>query len=263
MQCLSVNFLLPRVLPAPTFEPAPATRPAGAGGPVELVLHTLVRKFIETLPMDFPALSAELLLHRIATADDRRAFEQFFNRYYARLLKFSLTYVKSRELAEEVVSDVFVKLWQKRTGLLEIKSIDSYLYISVKNQSLNYLQKSENQPTTPLEDVPAAYTTETLTPERTLLASELQAEIFRAVERLPPQCKIIFKLIREDGLKYKEVAEIMSISVKTIEVQIGIAIKKISVDLRAHLVARRAPAPLMRIAQALGPLLLALVAVRG
>ena len=213
--------------------------------------------------MDFPALSAELLLHRIATADDRRAFEQFFNRYYARLLKFSLTYVKSRELAEEVVSDVFVKLWQKRTGLLEIKSIDSYLYISVKNQSLNYLQKSENQPTTPLEDVPAAYTTETLTPERTLLASELQAEIFRAVERLPPQCKIIFKLIREDGLKYKEVAEIMSISVKTIEVQIGIAIKKISVDLRAHLVAKRAPAPLMRIAQALGPLLLALVAVRG
>ena len=83
------------------------------------------------------------------------------------------------------------------------------------------------------------------------------------MERLPPQCKIIFKLIREDGLKYKEVAEIMSISVKTIEVQIGIAIKKISVDLRAHLVAKRAPAPLMRIAQALGPLLLALVAVRS
>ncbi len=231
------------------------------GGCLPVALRVLVRKFIKTLPMDSSALSTELLLHRIATADDRRAFEQFFSRYYARLLKFSLAYMKSRELAEEVVSDVFLKLWQKRTGLPEIKSLDSYLYISVKNQSLNYLQKSGNQPTTSLDEVSAFHTVENCTPERTLLASELQAEIFRAVERLPPQCKIIFKLIREDGLKYKEVSEIMGISVKTIEVQIGIAIKKISVDLRGHLVARRAPAaPLMRIAQALAPVLLALTA---
>ncbi|TGE25819.1 RNA polymerase sigma-70 factor [Hymenobacter aquaticus] len=207
--------------------------------------------------MDSSHPSTALLLHRIATADDRRAFEQFFTLYYPRLLKFAQFYVKSRELAEEVVSDVFFKLWQKRATLPEVKNMDSYLYISIKNQSLNYLQKAENQPAIPLEDLPAYLSVETLTPERTLLVSELQAEIHRAVDKLPPQCKIIFKLIREDGLKYKEVAEILGISTKTIEVQIGIAIKKISVDLQAHLAARQAPPRVLRIAQALIPLLLA------
>ncbi|SHL93834.1 RNA polymerase sigma-70 factor [Hymenobacter psychrotolerans] len=210
--------------------------------------------------MDSSHPSTALLLHRIATADDRRAFEQFFTLYYPRLLKFAHFYVKSRELAEEVVSDVFFKLWQKRATLPEVKHMDSYLYISIKNQSLNYLQKAENQPAIPLEDLPAYLSVETLTPERTLLVSELQAEIHRAVDKLPPQCKIIFKLIREDGLKYKEVAEILGISTKTIEVQIGIAIKKISVDLQAHLTARQAPPRVLRIAQALIPLLLAGVA---
>ncbi|MBT2558602.1 RNA polymerase sigma-70 factor [Hymenobacter sp. ISL-91] len=199
-----------------------------------------------------------LLVHRIATADDRRAFGELFNFYHPRLLKFSLLYVKSRELAEEVVSDVFFKIWQKRATLPEVKNLDSYLYISIKNQSLNYLQKAENQPTVALDDLPAHLTVETLTPERTLLVSELQAEIHRAVEKLPPQCKIIFKLIREDGLKYKQVAEILGISVKTIEVQIGIAIKKISADLQAHLAAGRPGATrTLRLAQALVPLLLA------
>ena len=189
--------------------------------------------------MDSVAPATDQLLHRIATADDRRAFEQFFSRYYSRLLKFATLHVHSRELAEEIVSDVFVKIWQRRTALLDIKSMDSYLYTAIRNQSLNYLQKSDSQHTLSLDEATVPLQVDGGSPERTLLLSELQGEISHAVDRLPPQCKIIFKLIREDGLKYKEVAEILGISTKTIEVQIGIAIKKLTAALQGHLAGQR------------------------
>ncbi|GGG40600.1 RNA polymerase sigma-70 factor [Hymenobacter glacieicola] len=203
--------------------------------------------------------ATEELVQRMA-ADDRQAFALFFTRYHGKLVTFATLYVRSRELAEEAVSDVFLKLWQKRTTLVEVKNINSYLYIAVKNQALNYLQKAENQPGLSLDEVPMALTVELMTPERELLTSELQAEIQRAVDKLPPQCKIIFRLIREDGLKYKEVADIMGISVKTIEVQMGIAIKKISVELQDHLRMRSSASAsaanrVLRIALSLLPLL--------
>lgn len=214
--------------------------------------------------MEPVAPTTEALLARMA-ADDRQAFAQFFTRYHAPLLKFAQQYVRVRELAEEVVSDVFLKLWQKRATLVEVANITSYLYIAVRNQALNYVQKAENQAGVSLDDVPVQCTVELMTPERALLASELQAAIHQAVENLPPQCKIIFRLVREDGLKYKEVAEIMGISVKTIEVQIGIAIKKISQELHTHLPMRDSASAsaanrMMRIALTTGPWLLALVA---
>ncbi|GAB2797532.1 RNA polymerase sigma-70 factor (ECF subfamily) [Hymenobacter luteus] len=210
--------------------------------------------------MDSASFPTEELVRRMAT-DDRQAFAQFFSHYHARLLKFAMLYVRSRELAEEAVSDVFLKLWQKRVALVAVQNINSYLYIAVKNQALNYLQKAGNQPGMSLDEVPVALTVELMTPERELLTAELQAEIQRAVEKLPPQCKIIFKLIREDGLKYKEVAEIMGISVKTIEVQMGIAIKKISAELQQHLQMRSSASAsaanrVLRVALAAFPLLL-------
>lgn len=217
--------------------------------------------------MDSVSPAIEELVRRMAT-DDRQAFARFFSHYHGRLLKFALLYVRSRELAEEAVSDVFLKLWQKRTTLVEVHNLNSYLYIAVKNQALNYLQKVGNQPGVSLDEVPMALTVELMTPERELLTAELQAEIQRAVEKLPPQCKIIFRLIREDGLKYKEVAEIMGISVKTIEVQMGIAIKKISVELQQHLQMRSSASAsaanrILRIALAAFPFLLEAAASRA
>jgi RNA polymerase sigma-70 factor (family 1) len=188
--------------------------------------------------MNISVPTLEELLHRMATADDRRAFELFFTQYHNPLLRFAMRYVPGRELAEEVVSDVFLKLWQKRTMLPDIQHPTSYLYVAVRNQALNYLQKAENQPTAELEAVPAAWQVDDMTPERALLTEELYQDIQRAVQKLPPQCQTIFRLIREDGLKYREVAEILSISPKTVEVQMGIALKKISTDLQHHFTQR-------------------------
>ncbi|UOQ75460.1 sigma-70 family RNA polymerase sigma factor [Hymenobacter sp. 5516J-16] len=132
--------------------------------------------------------ATEELVQRMA-ADDRQAFALFFTRYHGKLVTFATLYVRSRELAEEAVSDVFLKLWQKRAALVEVKNLNSYLYIAVKNQALNYLQKAENQPSLALDEVPTALTVELMTPERELLTSELQAEIQRAVDKLPPSAK--------------------------------------------------------------------------
>ncbi|RSK37684.1 RNA polymerase sigma-70 factor [Hymenobacter metallilatus] len=206
--------------------------------------------------MKILAPTTEDLLHRMATADDPQAFALFFTRFHSPLLGFAMRYVRGRELAEEVVSDVFLKVWHKRASLPTIQNISSYLYVAVKNQALNYLQKAENHPTQELEEVPAALQVEDMTPERTLLTQELYHEIQRAVQKLPPQCQTIFRLIREDGLKYREVADILELSVKTVEVQMGIAIKKISAELQHHLPQGRPGAGGgQRLAVWLGPLL--------
>lgn len=206
--------------------------------------------------METATPTTEELLQRMASADDRQAFGLFFTRYHAGLVTFALQYVKARELAEEVVSDVFLKLWNKRAALPAIQSINSYIYVAVKNQALNYRLRTENQPTMALEDATADHPVDSMTPERTLLTQELQADITQAINSLPPQCQAIFRLVREDGLKYKEVADIMGLAPKTVEVQMGIAIKKISAELRQHLTARSVPGRTLRIAGLVLPLLL-------
>lgn len=191
--------------------------------------------------MDAASPPIEELVQRMA-GNDRQAFALFFTRYHGKLITFALHYVRARELAEEAVADVFLKLWQKRATLPEVSNLTSYIYIAVRNQALNYRQKIENQPTLSLDDVPLGLTVEPMTPERELLTAELQAHIQAAVDKLPPQCQTIFRLIREDGLKYREVAEIMGISAKTVEVQMGIAIKKISAELHHYVRLRASPA---------------------
>lgn len=222
------------------------------------LLISLRRSYTFGYLMETTTPTTEELLQRMASADDRQAFGLFFTRYHAPLVTFALQYVKARELAEEVVSDVFLKLWDKRAALPAIQSIKSYIYVAVKNQALNYRLRAENQPTLALEDVTADQPIDNMTPERALLTQELQDDITRAVNSLPPQCQAIFRLVREDGLKYKEVADIMGLAPKTVEVQMGIAIKKISTALRQHLADQSVPGRTLRIAGLLLPLLLVL-----
>ncbi|MBT9392280.1 RNA polymerase sigma-70 factor [Hymenobacter sp. NST-14] len=206
--------------------------------------------------MKTPPLSPEELLHRMAHHDDQSAFSELFTRYHSKLVVFALPFTRSRELAEEAVSDVFLKIWQKRATLVQVQNPASYLYVAVRNQALNYRQKVENQPSQPLEDLPAELMVELMTPERTLLQGELYAAIQQAVGKLPPQCQMVFRLVREEGLKYKEAADIMGISAKTVEVQMGIAIKKISQELQGHLPQRATgPNRVLRIALVLVALL--------
>jgi RNA polymerase sigma-70 factor, Bacteroides expansion family 1 len=172
-------------------------------------------------------VEAEGLLKLIDRGDEA-AFAKLYALYSKRLTAFSISILQSSEMAEEVVEDVFVKLWNKRGSLVSIDNISVYLYIATKNQSLSYLSdKAKKLITAPFDDLNTSIEAIHQDPHSLLISSEMLARVNAAIEALPPRCKMIFKLIREDGLKYKEVAAILNISVNTIDAQMAIAVKRI------------------------------------
>lgn len=167
--------------------------------------------------------------------DDQTAFTQLYLHFGKKLIHFATSLVRSKEIAEELVEDVFVKLWANRRHITEIENITVYIYIATKNKSLNSLsQKAKELILAPFDFLDSSVTDFAADPYEVMITSEMMDRMHQAVEALPPRCKMIFKLIREDGLKYKEVAEILNISVNTIDVQMAIAVKKICTSLHFH-----------------------------
>lgn len=159
---------------------------------------------------------------------DESAFTQVYLHYGRRLILFGTSLVRSREIAEELVEDVFVKLWANRSHITEIDNLTVYLYVAVKNKALNKLsQKASELIAAPFDYLDTSMDEFAADPYDLMITTEMMSRMQTVIEALPPRCKMIFKLIREDGLKYKEVAEILNISVNTIDVQMAIAVKKI------------------------------------
>lgn len=169
----------------------------------------------------------QYLQNRIARSDDQQAYKELFTSLYSYLFHFARTLVKAKEPAEEIVSDVFIKVWEKRKELEKIDNLKVYLYVTTRNMAFNYLEKQKNIVTNPLEDLPAEFTSVYFDPEQLMITADMLALIQRAIDQLPPKCRMIFKLAKEDGLKYREVAEVLNISVKTVENQLAIALHKI------------------------------------
>lgn len=127
-----------------------------------------------------------------------------------------------------MVEDVFIKNWGNRQNAQVIKNLKVYLYTATKNTCLNYLSSKASESITKPFDAINIELSGPVCPDQLLIYEETFAKIINAVETLPPRCKMIFKLIREDGLKYKEVAEILNLSPHTVEAQMTIAIRRIA-----------------------------------
>ena len=153
---------------------------------------------------------------------DEQSFEKLFRYYYEPLANFALKYLGDPEEAEEIVQEVFTYVWQKR-GQLDVRTNPkSYLYGAVRNGCLNHLkhQKVEN-----LYVQRALHTLDQYDQVDIMELSELQETIKKAIEKLPPKCREIFELNRFEGKRYKEIAEHLNISLKTVENQMGKALK--------------------------------------
>jgi RNA polymerase sigma-70 factor (family 1) len=176
---------------------------------------------------------------RIAGGDET-AFTQLYLHFGKKLILFAVSLVRFKEIAEELVEDVFVKLWANRNSIAGIENLTVYLYVAVKNKALNMLsQKAKALVAAPFNYLDTTIDKFATDPYDLMITSEMMNRMLQAIETLPPRCKMIFKLIREDGLKYKEVAEILNISVNTIDVQMAIAIKKICMALHIEKSGRR------------------------
>ena len=159
---------------------------------------------------------------------NEQSLAALYKLFSKRLIHFARIVTRSGDVAEEVVEDVFVKLWSNRHKIMEIDNLTVYLYVAVKNRSLNSIsQKARELIQAPFDDLDIEVGDMAADHYNLLVTAEMMQKMQQAVESLPPRCKMIFKLVREDGLKYKEVADILNISVNTIDVQMAIAIKKI------------------------------------
>ena len=166
------------------------------------------------------------LQHRIGRLDDQQAYKELYTSLYAYLFGFARTIVPSRETAEEIVSDVFIRLWERRKELEKIENLKVYLYVATRNVAFNYLDKQKRTPTHSIDDVKAEFISIYFDPEQLLITADMLALIQKAIDQLPPKCKMIFKLIKEDGLKYREVAEVLGLSVKPSKISLPLPWKK-------------------------------------
>jgi len=169
---------------------------------------------------------------RIALSEDMTAYKELYLLMFDSLFYFSYSFVKSKQVAEELVSDVFTKLWQIRNQLNAIDNLKLYLFGITKNFSLSYLARASKGLSIQLDGMDLDKTDiasiiEFQNPEDLYISKETIKNVMKAIQGLPPQCQIIFSLVKVEGLKYKEVARLLDISVFTVRNQVAIATKKI------------------------------------
>lgn len=165
---------------------------------------------------------------------DETTYEILFRAYYAGLCGYARKYVAESEVAEEIVQDIFVLLWEKRETLAIKSSFKSYLFRAVNNKCLNYLKhqqvrntyQAHAQQADPVHAAPS---------DDLLAAQELEHKILATLSSLPKQRRKIFQMSRYEGLKYREIAEKLNLSPKTVEVQMGKALKTLRNALKDYL----------------------------
>ena len=165
---------------------------------------------------------------------DISSFEMLFKTYYAPLCRFAMGFLEDSEEAEEVVQSMFIGFWEKRKKLGIETSLKAYLYQSVRNACLNELkrqkvrkiyasqQESEGEPMSESAD-------------RIAMKNELEEKIQVAIQTLPEQCRLIFQMSRFEELKYQEIADQLGLSIKTVENQMGKALKIMREQLKEYL----------------------------
>lgn len=165
---------------------------------------------------------------------NERIFEVVFRKYYQSLCNYANSILKEMEEAEEIVQNLFSGLWEKRGDLEITISLKSYLYRAVHNHCLNRIKhmkiREEYQ-----EYANNYYERSYESVGQTVMKNELEGRIHEAIEKLPEQCRVIFKMSRFEELKYHEIAEQLGLSPKTVENQVGKALKILRTELAEYL----------------------------
>lgn len=174
------------------------------------------------------------LVSEMAILNSESAYRKLFELLFNPVRKFAYSIVKSWEVAEEVASDVLFMLWQQRERLTEVKNVKYYAFVAARNNALNVLKKQTGKTTVSLNDIDVDIQFEASSPEAIFIQGELKQKMENAIASLPKQCKLVFTLIKEEGFSYKEVADMLGISPKTVDAHLVNAMKKLAVVLKAE-----------------------------
>lgn len=165
---------------------------------------------------------------------DKKEFDIFFKHYYPKLLQFARLWVSSRQQAEDVVADVLTNLLIHRERVFALDHFESYLFLSVKNKALSSLKKLQKMvPEVDRDHQPIQISTSD--PYELLEQKEFREFISQIIKNLPPKRKMVFQLIREEGLSYREVADLLEISDRTVEVHLKLAVKDLRENIESYL----------------------------
>jgi len=176
-------------------------------------------------------------LKKIAGSDCPDSFRTVYDHYYKRLFRQALYYLNNNpDYAQEVVSDVYVALWQSRKALSTVADPDAYFFIALKHASARYIEQNYKKKTELFtENLPDTDYNHADSTDYDVVDRELQEKYEAALEKLPPRCREVFRLVREERKKYSEVAELLGISPKTVENQMNKAIKLLYEELKENL----------------------------
>jgi RNA polymerase sigma-70 factor (family 1) len=165
-------------------------------------------------------------LNAVVNADDHSAYKFLFDNFYERLMRIALFYLGRELHAEDAISDVFYKLWVNRKKLKRVDNLENYLFTMTKNQCL-YILRSNKKVFFDEKMMDDNQRIVIDNPESNMISEEFIAFFNANIQELPPRCKLIYLMVKEDGLKYKQVAETLNISIKTVENQMTKAIMHI------------------------------------
>lgn len=164
---------------------------------------------------------------------DAETFEKVFFSFAERIYYFAMRYMRNQHDAEEIVQEVFVKLWENRSNLNDQLSFSGYLFTIARNTIFNQNRKKVNEQAYQ-EYVKVFLENSTRRTEEDLIYSDIKGIVDKVVEDLPPQRKLIYKMSREKGLSYKEIAEELKLSERTVEAHIRLALKTLTQVLDEH-----------------------------
>jgi RNA polymerase sigma-70 factor, ECF subfamily len=160
-------------------------------------------------------------------------FESLFLKFHRELLNLSYNIVRDRDVAKDIVQEVFEKLWNNKEKVELGHQMKYYLYKATAHTALTHLRNHKKYYR--LEDLEELRQIVNQPGSETVLYQEFELKSRQAIDRLPPRCKVIFQLSRHEGLTYPEIAETLGISLKAVENQMGIALKKLRQDLKPYL----------------------------
>jgi RNA polymerase sigma-70 factor (ECF subfamily) len=175
----------------------------------------------------------ELIWKRIQ-GKDNKAFESYYKMHYKSFFVMAFRYLKNTEQAEEIVNDVFMKIWEDGSKISIDSSLKSYIYRAIINRSLNELQKNKKDLNLAVD---LFHTQEESYELKEIEENELRIKLYNAIDLLPDQCKKVFQLSRFEELKQQEIADKMGISIKTVKNHITHALKTISKSLDGFVIA--------------------------
>lgn len=165
------------------------------------------------------------LLRQMKEQDSQTAFRDFYNMTYDRLFRIAYYYVKQEEWSQEIVLDVFLRLWKQRDTLLDVRNIEDYCFSS--QNSFTQLSGEGSKYTTVHSSCLPEPQEQSCSPEETLITEELFALYVKALDRLPERCREVFIRIREEHQSYAQVAEELGISTKTVDAQLQKAVSRL------------------------------------